>query len=97
MKKLILILIAIIILTLLSMIILVQINKRNTSITASVIEELKSNYSYTKAICNSTNFCQDYEITCKNNKITSTRKLKSAQLDTNLKMEHVELNDDLCK
>jgi len=25
-------------------------------------------YTFTKAICNETNFCQDYEITCKQNK-----------------------------
>lgn len=26
-------------------------------------------YSYTKAICNETNYCEDYEITCENNEI----------------------------
>lgn len=26
-------------------------------------------FSHTKAICNSTNFCQDYEIHCENNKM----------------------------
>ncbi|GBE19407.1 MAG TPA: hypothetical protein ENG87_03190 [Candidatus Pacearchaeota archaeon] len=34
-------------------------------ITGSAIEDFQ--YSYTKAICNETNFCQDYEIVCKGN------------------------------
>jgi hypothetical protein len=29
-------------------------------------QTIKEYYSYTKAICNESNFCQDYEITCIN-------------------------------
>jgi len=36
------------------------------TLTASAIEDL-SEYSFTKAICNETNLCRDYLITCKNN------------------------------
>ena len=34
------------------------------NITGKVIQ---NPYSFTKAICNETNFCQDYEIICENN------------------------------
>ncbi|MAG10700.1 hypothetical protein CMI44_00085 [Candidatus Pacearchaeota archaeon] len=31
-------------------------------------EAIIDKYSYTKAICNESNFCQDYEIVCEGNK-----------------------------
>jgi hypothetical protein len=58
----ILIFIAIIIIFLLSFLLL------NRSLTGNVIRQQELNlYSYTKAICNSTNYCQDNEITCEGN------------------------------
>jgi hypothetical protein len=45
------------------------------TITGKITE---TNYSYTKAICNSTNFCQDYEITCENSKIKEVKPITGA-------------------
>ncbi len=39
------------------------------NITGNVSEEL--GYTYTTAICNSTSFCQDYEVKCKNNTLVN--------------------------
>jgi hypothetical protein len=35
-------------------------------------------HSYTKAICNKTNFCQDYEIKCENKKLISITPITGA-------------------
>lgn len=35
-------------------------------------------YSHTKAICDETNFCQDYEITCKNKEVMSIKPIIGA-------------------
>lgn len=47
----------------------------NKSLTGNIIKEQDSNasiiinkYSYTKAVCNESNYCQDNEITCQGNK-----------------------------
>ena len=32
---------------------------------------IKNHYTYTKAVCNETNYCGDYEITCENDEIIS--------------------------
>lgn len=37
-------------------------------------------YSYTKAICNSENFCQDYEIFCKNQEIIKMSPITGAAI-----------------
>lgn len=34
----------------------------SNSMTGNVVEEY--NYSFTKAVCNETNYCEDYEIHC---------------------------------
>lgn len=41
----------------------------NKSITGEVIQEIPNSYTYTKAICNEDNFCEDYVISCKNNNL----------------------------
>ncbi|RLG11592.1 hypothetical protein DRN73_04980 [Candidatus Pacearchaeota archaeon] len=35
-------------------------------------------YSYTKAICNEKNFCQDYEIYCNNGKLENLKPISGA-------------------
>ena len=40
-------------------------------------------YSYTKAICNSTNFCQDYVIECESNETISITPITGAVLQNN--------------
>ncbi len=97
MKKLIIVAGLFVVLVFLFALVIVQVNRQNAGITAAAIKELGSEYSYTKAICNATNFCQDYEITCYNGKLFNAKPLKSAQLSNNFKTEKVELNDNLCK
>ena len=47
-------------------------------ITGKTVEEFQ--YSYTKAICNESNFCQDYQIVCKNNEVISQTPITGAVL-----------------
>jgi len=68
-KNLIKILISLgIILIILVATIIFSLNNQKT-ITGETINE----YSYTKAICNENNLCQDYEIHCQGNKITDIK------------------------
>lgn len=46
-------------------------------LTANVIE---SRYTYTKAICNSSNFCQDYEIICVEGDFVEMRAITGATI-----------------
>ena len=48
--------------------------------TGQVIE---SRYSYTKAICDENNFCQDYEVTCLNGEVIDSRPLSGAVIQHN--------------
>ena len=48
-------------------------------ITGFVINS-KDYYSYTKAICNETNYCQDYEIICENKKVVSIKPITGAAI-----------------
>ena len=60
--------IIVLILLILTLAIMVLLNFNNlTSVTGNSI--FSDNYSYTKAICNETNYCADYEITCENNQV----------------------------
>ena len=47
-------------------------------ITGKAIDNFQ--YSYTKAICNETNYCQDYVIVCKGDKIVSQTPVTGAFL-----------------
>ncbi len=40
--------------------------------------DLLKNYSFTKAVCNSTNYCQDYEIVCNNGEIIKMSPISGA-------------------
>jgi hypothetical protein len=75
-KKTIIISISIIFIILLSIIILFL----NPIITGETIKiaETKNTYTHTKAICNQSNFCQDYEISCDGNKTISSKPLTGA-------------------
>lgn len=44
--------------------------------TGEVIVEDK--YTYTKAICNHENFCQDYEVTCDNGEVVRVKPITGA-------------------
>lgn len=50
------------------------------TLTGAIIKD----YSYTKAICNNTNYCQDYEITCSGQNPTTIKPT------TNVTVQHTE-------
>ncbi len=100
MKKLIIGLILIIIL------IILELLAFKTNITGNIIKynqednkEIPDKYSYTKAICNSSNYCQDHEISCESNKITQIKPITGAvvQFDENWEdPRDEEQKDKLC-
>lgn len=63
----------IIILVIIAIAFLIFSNQRN--ISGAVIS---NKYSFTKAICNETNFCQDYLIYCEGNKTTEIKPVTGA-------------------
>jgi len=63
-KKTILLFTIIIITILIISITFLLLTFQNQSLTGNIILD---EYTHTKAICNKTNYCQDYIITCKNN------------------------------
>jgi len=50
-----------------------------TNLTGQVILEEES-YTYTKAICNESNYCQDHEITCKGKELVSVKPITGATI-----------------
>ncbi len=49
------------------------------NLTGRAIEE----FTHTKAICNTSNFCQDYEITCKDNEVVKQQPITGAAIQHN--------------
>lgn len=47
-------------------------------LTGKVIET--NHYSYTKAICNETNYCQDYEIICQDKEVIAMTPITGANV-----------------
>ncbi len=45
------------------------------SMTGRIVED---NYLFTKAICNETNYCQDYEIICNSKGLVNTKQITGA-------------------
>lgn len=43
-------------------------------------QTIKEHYSYTKAICNESNFCQDHEITCINGDVSEINPITGATI-----------------
>lgn len=48
----------------------------NFTETGNTIQQQE--YTYTKAICNESNFCQDYIITCENNEVSKKTPITGA-------------------
>lgn len=71
MKKSFLILILI---TIIAMLLLIIILDKNT--TGFAVRS----YSFTKAVCNKSNYCQDYEIVCENSKIAEIKTITGASI-----------------
>jgi hypothetical protein len=69
------------------------------SLTGNIVKNNNNeiNYTYTKAICNSTNFCQDNVITCKGNKTISIKPITGAVVQHNKDwIDPRENKDRLC-
>ena len=65
------------VLILLGITFILYLNFFNRDITgAATLNE----YSYTIAICNETNYCQDYEIVCKNGEVVNKNPLTGAAI-----------------
>ena len=43
-------------------------------------ETIKNEYTFTKAICDENNLCQDYEIHCKDGKVTNEIPIRGSQI-----------------
>lgn len=67
------------------------VNNRQ-KVTGSIIQE----YSHTKAVCNSSNYCQDYEITCKGNETISASPVTGAVVQFSDDWEDPRNKSDLC-
>ncbi|MFH1521440.1 MAG: hypothetical protein ABIF18_00620 [archaeon] len=70
----------------------------NPKITGNTID--LSEHSYTRAICNSTNYCQDYEINCNDEKVIKINPITGAsvQHSPNWQDPREERNiENLCK
>jgi hypothetical protein len=67
------------------------------NITGLVVE--KNENTYTTAICNETNFCQDYIVTCKGDEVINTSPITGAfvQHEKNWKDPRENFNKELCK
>jgi hypothetical protein len=77
--------------TILTIISLVYIQN---NLTGRVIDE----FTHTKAICNTSNFCQDYEITCKGSEIVKQQPITGAVIQHNENWQDPRTNpQDLCQ
>jgi len=71
----------ILIISLIVLIIITSLFLSNKIFTGSVIKEDSSEkevYTYTKAICNETNYCEDNEVKCEGNKTVSVTPITGA-------------------
>ena len=66
----------------------------NSSPTGSAIENI---HTYTKAICNESNFCQDHEITCRGEEVIESKPIKGAVVQHTKEWEDPRQNSEsLC-
>jgi len=66
-------------------------------LTGKAIEETNKQYSHTKAICNESNFCQDYEIICEDNELVSSKPLTGAVIQHQEDWEDPREDRELCR
>jgi|TARA_B100000315_G_C14532033_1_gene566656 hypothetical protein len=56
-----------------------------SNLTGKIVEDI-SPYTFTKAVCNNSNYCEDYEVTCEGNNLVSFTPTGAAiQLDKDWK------------
>ena len=58
---------------------------------------ISSEYVQTKAICNASNFCQDYIITCDNTSIINMEPITGAVIQHDSDWEDPRKNTNLCR
>ncbi len=63
------------------------------ALTGSVVSQISTN---TKAICNESNFCQDYIITCENKTVLKTTPITGAVTQKSEDWEDPRQNKELC-
>jgi hypothetical protein len=49
-------------------------------LVSALTEKVKDNYTYTKAICDENNFCQDHVIVCENKEVVSVSPVTGATI-----------------
>lgn len=59
----------------------VIIEQNSATVTGAAVSD---SYSYTKAICNDTNFCQDYVVVCNGNDLVSSTPITGATIQHSL-------------
>ena len=83
-----------------TIIILILIIIGITTITISSFqitgEAILDEYTHTKAICNKTNFCQDYIITCKKNTLINKEPIPNAIVQHSKEWTDPRNNTSLC-
>ena len=67
------------------------ISIRNNPIAGQVVAD---KYSFTKAICNESNFCQDYIISCDSNKILEIKSITGAAVQQSLSWKDNRSNEE---
>lgn len=65
-----------------------------TSITGGTIED--DYYTYTKAICDENNYCQDYEIVCRNGNVEKINPITGAAVQNPTNWEDPRVESGLC-
>jgi hypothetical protein len=60
-------------------------------------ETIKDHYTYTKAICDENNFCQDYEITCRNKEVISMEPITGATIKHSNTWQDPREQKELCE
>jgi len=78
MKKTAIIIIIILIIIIAVSLLIIFLNPQLTGRSIENQENTENLYTYTKAICNNTNFCQDSEIACKGEEIISVSPISGA-------------------
>lgn len=73
--------------------IILYFNFNTTEITGEAIID---SYSYTKAICNETNYCQDYEIVCENKELVILNPITGAAVQHSSNWEDPREDKPLC-
>ena len=54
-----------------------------TDLTGSAIQDIEEHYSFTKAICNETHYCEDYEFVCRGSETISRTPISGSAVQFN--------------